>query len=124
MFTITKAFAFSASHQLDGLADTHQCARLHGHNYEVELELQADKLPPGPGFVHDYGELAPFRQLVDDELDHRHLNDVVPGNPTAELLAEWLYAEAGSVLWPLPEGVRVSAVRVRETPKTCAEYRP
>lgn len=126
MFTITKAFAFSASHQLDGLPAEHQCARLHGHNYEVELELCAAELPPGPGFVHDYGALAPFRQLLDAELDHRHLNDLALGigNPTAERLARWLYSQAAIVLAPLPEGVRVSAVRVRETPKTCAEYRP
>lgn len=54
---ITKEFGFSASHQLGGLAENHQCARLHGHNYVVELELSAarEALTP-PGFVRDYGE--------------------------------------------------------------------
>lgn len=39
MFRITKEFHFSASHQLTGLPEDHQCARLHGHNYIVEVEL-------------------------------------------------------------------------------------
>ena len=126
MFTITKEFAFSASHVLAGLPEGHQCGRLHGHNYVVEVELAADVLD-ATGFVLDYGELAPFKRWVDDTLDHRHLNDVLPhlANPSAELLAQELYdvarrlpAQSTSSNWWL------AAVRVRETPKTCAEYRP
>lgn len=116
-FTITKEFAFSASHQLDGLPAEHQCARLHGHNYVIEVVLAGDRLNP-VGFVRDYGELAPVKAYIDGELDHRHLNFVLPMNPTAEHLAAWLYDRfAGE----LPELV---AVRVSETPKTWAEYRP
>jgi len=144
-YTIAKEFAFSASHVLDGLPEGHQCGRLHGHNYVVEIELTADRVDDR-GFVLDYGDLAPFKQLVDTFLDHRHLNDVLTDglNPTAENLAEWLHAAADEALglraarhggtdWTgpaelLPElarrNVRVSAVRVRETPKTVAEYRP
>lgn len=122
-YTIAKRFDFSASHILDGLPDGHQCGRLHGHNYSVEVELSAVSLPPGPGFVHDYGALAPIKRYIDDTLDHRHLNDVVNPNPTAEHLAHHLWHVASSLL-DLPPGVTVSAVRVHETPKTVAEYRP
>ncbi|KIF74276.1 hypothetical protein QR77_10335 [Streptomyces sp. 150FB] len=116
---ITKRFEFSASHQLSGLAEGHQCARLHGHNYVVELELSAtvDSLTP-TGFVRDYGELSPFKTWIDKTVDHQHLNDIVKGNPTAENLAIWLYEQwSGN----FPE---LSAVRVSETPKTWAEYCP
>ena len=41
MFTITKEFHFSASHVLDRLPSWHPCARMHGHNYVVVLELSA-----------------------------------------------------------------------------------
>lgn len=41
MFRITKEFHFSASHQLCRLPVDHQCARLHGHNYIVVVELAA-----------------------------------------------------------------------------------
>jgi len=116
---ITKKFEFSASHQLNGLQRDHQCSRLHGHNYVVELELSAslDELTD-TGFVRDYGDLAIFKTWMDTTCDHRHLNDVLKANPTAENLAVWMYEE-----WTerLPE---LSCVRVSETPKTWAEYRP
>ncbi|MFE4667815.1 6-pyruvoyl tetrahydropterin synthase family protein [Streptomyces sp. NPDC056716] len=116
---ITKKFEFSASHQLSGLAEGHQCARLHGHNYVVELELSADLTELTPtGFVRDYGELAPFKSWLDGTLDHRHLNDLVDSNPTAEHLAVWLYERWSK---ELPE---LTSVRISETPKTWAEYRP
>lgn len=127
MFTDVKAFAFSASHQLHGLPEGHQCGRGHGHNYVVELELTGETLD-AYGFVLDYGELAPFKAYIDRNLDHRHLNDVYDFQPSAELLARHLYDTAAVLLKDKidrqPAGTRIAAVRVRETPKTCAEYRP
>lgn len=116
-YTITKQFAFSASHVLDGLPAGHQCARLHGHNYVVEVELAADTLDDR-GFVVDYGDLGWFKRLLDDQLDHRHLNDAVAVHPTAELLAQWLFGVLRA------RHHQAAAVRVSETPKTWAEYRP
>jgi 6-pyruvoyltetrahydropterin/6-carboxytetrahydropterin synthase len=118
MFRITKEFHFSASHQLTELPADHQCARLHGHNYIVEVELSANDLDQH-GFVRDYHELAPLKRYIDDELDHRHLNDVLGHNRiTAEFLARHLYE------WCHSRWHEVTAVRVSETPKTWAEYRP
>ena len=117
MYIITKEFAFEASHQLDHLPASHKCSRLHGHSYRVEVVLESAELN-ADGFVRDYGELAPFKTFVNDKLDHRNLNDVVPGVSSAENLARWLY-EFASSLWP-----EVAAVRVSETQKTWAEYRP
>ncbi|MEN5277775.1 6-carboxytetrahydropterin synthase QueD [Brucella sp. TWI432] len=118
MFRITKEFHFSASHQLTELPADHQCARLHGHNYIVEVELSASVLDDH-GFVRDYHELAPLKRYIDDELDHRHLNDVLGHNRvTAEVLACHLFE------WCKSRWQEVTAVRVSETPKTWAEYRP
>ncbi|OSQ39743.1 6-carboxytetrahydropterin synthase QueD [Thalassospira mesophila] len=118
MFRITKQFAFSASHVLGGLSADHPCARLHGHNYIVEVELQAETLD-SRGFVRDYRELTPLKRLIDDEFDHRHLNDVLGhDHATAENLAKFFYD------WARNRWDEVSAVRVSETPKTWAEYRP
>ena len=44
MFRIRKEFHFSASHRLEHLPPDHQCARLHGHNYVVVVELAAETL--------------------------------------------------------------------------------
>ena len=116
MYTISKQFHFSASHQLVGLPPEHQCARLHGHNYIVELVLQAEQLNKH-GFVVDYLDLKPFKAYIDTTLDHRHLNEIIPGPTTAENLACHLYQWAKQH-WP-----QVTAVRVSETPSTWAEYR-
>ena len=72
----------------------------------------------GDGFVRDYGELEPFKAFIDEKLDHRHLNDIMDGVTSAENLASFLY-EYASRRWP-----EVVAVRISETPKTWAEYRP
>lgn len=118
MFRITKEFHFSASHQLTGLPPDHQCARLHGHNYIVVVELSAETLNEH-GFVRDYHELGALKRYIDEEFDHRHLNDVLGHNmATAEYLAKHFYDWCKA---RLPE---TSAVKVSETPKTWAEYRP
>jgi 6-pyruvoyltetrahydropterin/6-carboxytetrahydropterin synthase len=118
MYRITKEFHFSASHQLKGLADDHPCARLHGHNYVVVIELAGEGLG-AHGFVRDYHDLAALKRYIDDELDHRHLNDVLGDDMvTAERLAKHLH-DWCAARWP-----ETAAVRVSETPKTWAEYRP
>jgi len=118
LLTISKEFAFSASHQLSHLPTDHPCSRLHGHNYVVSLELacQAAELTE-TGFVRDYRDLADFKKWLDAEVDHRHLNDVIVGrNPSAENIAIWIYE-----IWcrRLPELTRI---RISETPKTWATY--
>ncbi|PVE20281.1 6-carboxytetrahydropterin synthase QueD [Microvirga sp. KLBC 81] len=118
MYTIAKRFAFSASHLIGGLPAEHPCSRLHGHNYEVEVILQSAELDR-VGFVRDYRELSELKAFIDNTLDHRHLNEVLGHDQTtAEVIAQWLY-DWCKVRWP-----EVAAVRVSETPKTWAEYRP
>src|SRR5918998_2936129 len=90
MFTIAKRFSFSASHVLTAVPEDHKCRRLHGHNYEVEVVCGTDELDQR-GMVVDYYDLDPVRRFIDATVDHRHLNDVLDGEPTAERLAWWLY---------------------------------
>ncbi|MDC0739122.1 6-carboxytetrahydropterin synthase QueD [Cognatishimia sp. SS12] len=117
MFRIAKEFHFSASHQLTHLPRDHQCARLHGHNYVVTVELAAAELN-ADGFVRDYGELRALKDYIDARFDHRHLNDVFDGISTAENMARHFF-DWCAARWP-----ETVAVRVSETPKTWAEYRP
>jgi len=118
MFTISKEFHFSASHQLDHLPDGHQCARLHGHNYIIRVVLEGGL--NDDGFVRDYADLDPIREFIDNNLDHRHLNDVLGKSlyTTAENLAWYLYSRFTNMI---PE---IREVQVSETPKTWATYRP
>jgi 6-pyruvoyltetrahydropterin/6-carboxytetrahydropterin synthase len=118
MYTITKRFAFSASHVIGGLPTTHPCSRLHGHNYGVEVVLQSAMLDE-IGFVRDYLELSALKKHLDETVDHKHLNDVLGHDrTTAEVIGRWLY-DWCKARWP-----EVVAVRVSETPETWAEYRP
>lgn len=133
MYTISKEFHFSASHILYGLEDGHPCGRMHGHNYVVVVELQSQSLNK-TGFVKDYRELDPIKKFIDEELDHKHLNNILdpfaieeqdraprslfPGNPSAENMARVLF----DVFQHLVPDVKISAVIVKETPKTAARY--
>lgn len=117
MYIISKEFAFSASHQLEGLPETHPCSRLHGHNYVIKVELSGIVLNK-IGFIVDYRALDDIKKFIDGTLDHQHLNDVLPFNPTAENMSKHLY-EYFHHLHP-----EVSAVEVSETPKTNARYEP
>jgi len=90
MFRIAKRFEFCASHALVHLPEGHKCREMHGHNYTVEVEL-AWQTVTKEGFVLDYGDLAPIKQWLDETLDHRHLNDVLPCLPTAELIARFIF---------------------------------
>lgn len=115
MFTITKEFSFSASHVLTGLRDGHPCGRMHGHNYVIKVELCSETLN-ADSFVQDYNDLKPIKDYIDNVLDHRHLNDIIPGQPSAENIAKHLY-------WKFkPEFPFLNAVEVSETPKTNCRY--
>lgn len=121
MYRISKEFHFSASHQLHGLRDGHPCGRVHGHNYIVRVTLTGEVLDEH-GFLLDYNDLKPFGAWIDDTLDHRNLNDVLPTQPTAENMAR-LLAESIREVVAIPDNVAVS-VAVSETPKTWAEWTP
>jgi 6-pyruvoyltetrahydropterin/6-carboxytetrahydropterin synthase len=142
MYTISKTFTFSAAHALVGLPEGHQCSRFHGHNYVIKLVLESHDLNSS-GFVRDYGELAIFKQLLDDTFDHRWLGygelgrvttgmetdsgpawitmptqPVLDFNPTAENMARHIY-EVAATLFP-----ELQSVGVSETEKTWAYYAP
>jgi 6-pyruvoyltetrahydropterin/6-carboxytetrahydropterin synthase len=121
-YRVSRRFGFSASHVLAGLGDDHPCSRLHGHNYEVEVIAESDELDDR-GFVVDFRELDEVRRWVDATLDHRHLNDVVEGQPSAEAIARLVYEWARANL-PAPVAAKVTAVRVWETPRAYAQYSP
>ena len=64
------------------------------------------------GFVPNYSELSELKEFLDENLDHRHLNEVLGHDRTTSQMdlrtgAPWIVA-----------------VRVGETSKTWAEYRP
>lgn len=115
---ITKSFTFDAAHWLPQVPEGHKCGRLHGHTYQVILGLEGE-LDERMGWVQDFGEVSQAFRPLYGALDHRCLNEIEGlENPTAEVLAVWIYEKLIPVL------PRLKDVTVRETPTAEAVYRP
>ncbi|MCM3920310.1 6-carboxytetrahydropterin synthase [Frankia sp. AiPs1] len=119
-YTISKTFDFEGGHRLPGLPSAHKCSRQHGHSYEVEVILTAPLLEE-PGFVTDFGALAPFKEFLATELDHHNLHEILPFEPTSELLARFLAGWFIQNVQPTIPGHLV-AVGVRETRRSWARF--
>lgn len=111
----SRRYHFEAAHWLPGVAETHKCHRIHGHNYEFEITLTG-ALDPTTGFIMDFWDMDKAVQPLIDAVDHRLLNDI-PGlqNPTAELIAAWILEHVRD---RLPPDVTLAEVVVWET-KDC-----
>jgi len=115
--SLTKSFTFEAAHWLPTFPEGHKCRRLHGHSFHVDVVV-AGEVPVEKGYLVDYGEIKQAMAPIKGQLDHYLLNEIEGlENPTAEMLAKWVYDRLKPSL-PLLE-----AVRVHETCTTEAEYR-
>lgn len=85
MYYISKRLEISAAHRLD-LDYASKCSSLHGHNWIITVHCRARELNAN-GMVTDFTDV---KRLIEDKLDHKVLNDVVPFNPTAENIAAWI----------------------------------
>jgi len=113
---LTVEYEFEAAHYLPHVPVGHKCGRVHGHNYSVVLTLRGPVKKP-QSWVIDFADVdAAWGSLVFEKLDHQKLNDVVGlENPTAELLAWWIY-------WRLRDRLPVVKVTVWETRRYSASY--
>jgi len=80
---VGRQFHFDSSHVLPGHP---KCGVLHGHTYRVEVVVEGDE---AEDMVLDFDELRRHVRRVIDELDHAHLNELLP-MPTVENLARWM----------------------------------
>ncbi|MDF2529306.1 MAG: 6-pyruvoyl tetrahydrobiopterin synthase [Gammaproteobacteria bacterium] len=121
-FTVKVLSDFSASHILNGYIG--DCARLHGHNWKVELEVKVQASDLNEiGIGVDFKDLKKALRAVLDRVEHRHLNDIPPFNtinPTAENLSMWIYQE----IKPLLAHTRseLQAVAIWETERAMTRY--
>jgi 6-pyruvoyltetrahydropterin/6-carboxytetrahydropterin synthase len=113
---LVKQFAFEAAHWLPTFPEGHKCRRMHGHSFRIEVVVEGP-VPEDKGYLIDFGEIKAAVEPVIEQLDHRVLNDIEGlSNPTAELLARWVYQRIK------PKLALLSAVRVYETCTSAAEY--
>jgi len=134
MTAVTKEITFDAAHMLTGYEGL--CRNLHGHTYRLFVTASGD--PQADGMVVDFKHLkelmntriaarfdhafmydrtSPTEAELGAFLEARGLRTVPLGfRTTAENLARYFYEELAGLL-------PVSAVRLYETPNSCAEYR-
>jgi 6-pyruvoyltetrahydropterin/6-carboxytetrahydropterin synthase len=116
VFRIRVEDDFDASHIIPGHPG--KCKNLHGHTYRVEVFVKGDKLDK-----NDILESADFtllkKSLADiiAKYDHKHMNDIITGNPTAENIAMTIFRELEAL-----STNGLEKVRVRESPRSYAEY--
>jgi 6-pyruvoyltetrahydropterin/6-carboxytetrahydropterin synthase len=139
MFTTSKRFNFSAAHALDHLESGRQCAKPHGHNYTVEVIMQARVLS-SESFVRDPIDYPEFE---DDLAKHfqAHRTPVIGSRITPDVFAvvdgDQIRALVDEALRTTTENIaraiylrlksdfsELVAVKVFDTPDTWAVYQP
>ncbi len=120
MYELEITKQFSGAHSLTGYPG--DCRKLHGHNWQVTVYLQARELDE-IGIALDFKILKKELNEVIDRFDHAYLNELEEFkscNPTSENLARIIYHQLGSRL----NDDRISVVRVsvEESPGSRASY--
>lgn len=120
LYTLKIRTEIAASHIIEGHSG--KCARLHGHNWKIDVEVQVRELDR-LGMGMDFADLKAETKAVTEPLDHRHLNDM-PGfagiNPTAENVAAYVYREVAVRL--NTDSIKVSRVTIWETDRASVSY--
>ncbi len=113
MITISRTYVFEAAHFLPLVPDGHKCGKMHGHSYEVVIEVTG---PIGPmGWIDDFAVIDAVAAPVIASLDHSTLNDQLD-NPTSEQLAAWIAGQLGAL--------SLASVEVSETRRSRARWTP
>lgn len=88
---IFKEFTIEAAHWLPNVPAGHKCGRMHGHSFRIAVYVSGP-VDAHLGWVVDFAEIKVAFNAIEDQIDHRCLNDVDGlENPTSENLARWLW---------------------------------
>lgn len=120
IYTLKVLTEFASAHTLREYPGA--CARMHGHNWKLEVEVKARALD-NIGMGVDFKVIKTAARDIGDRLDHRYLNEVEPFteiNPTAENIAAYFYRELVTVL--NNDRIQVSSVTLWETDRACVRY--
>ncbi len=112
---------FCAGHALRNYEG--KCEKLHGHNFEVEVKVQGEKLDNNIEYLIDFKILKVKLKEILNTLDHCILNETKPFdtiNPTSENLAQYIYQQMGKALQDY--AVEMHSVTVAEKSAQSATY--
>ena len=114
---LARRFSFEAAHRLPQVPEGHKCRRLHGHSFKVELVCEGE-VDSRTGWLIDFADIKAAFEPIRNQLDHRYLNEIEGlENPTAEVLARWIWRRVKPGLALLTE------VSVEETCTARCMYR-
>ena len=119
MYRLSAELKISAAHQLRNYEGP--CARVHGHNWKVRVEVSAFELN-NVGIAIDFLDLKKISWQVIGKYDHNNFNEIAPFdqlNPTAENIAKYFYHEIESLL---PAGIKLLTIEIWETDKYKVAY--
>ena len=120
MFVLKIVTDFASAHSLRNYPG--DCARLHGHNWQVEVSV-CSKVLDDNGIAIDFREIKKQTKLVIKRLDHQYLNEIKPFdvlNPTAENIAKYCFDEVALLI--NNEHIKVKEVMIWETPRSAVTY--
>ena len=108
---------FDAAHWLPNVPADHKCGSMHGHSYSVDVHI-CGPVGPETGWVMDFADIKQALYPLRDQLDHSVLNDIEGlENPTAEILARWIWRRLQPAIpW-------LSKLVIHETDTTGCIYR-
>lgn len=86
--SITVESHFSSGHFLPSYSGA--CHRCHAHGWKYSVTVRK-RLNPDTGMVMDYKDLKKCLKQMEDIIDHRMLNDILPFEPTSENVAVWMW---------------------------------
>lgn len=120
MFVLKIVTDFASAHSLRNYPG--DCARLHGHNWQVEVSVCSEILDEN-GLAIDFREIKKQTKMVVKRLDHQYLNEIKPFdvlNPTAENIAKYFFDEIALII--STELIKVKEVTIWETPRSAVTY--
>lgn len=119
-FVLKTILDFASAHSLNGYDG--DCARLHGHNWKIEVEIIGYKLNE-IGMIIDFKKIKKYTKEVISELDHSYLNDhpyFTDKNPTAENIAKFIFQNIQSKIEN--KQVKIYKLTVWENDRNCVIY--
>jgi len=120
MYEVSIQTAFSAAHRLRNYQG--DCEALHGHNWKVQVTVQARKLND-IGLAIDFKILKKITGEALSRMDHTCLNDISPFdavNPTSENIARVIFEELKPRVTELD--VALAKISVWESDNAWASY--
>jgi len=119
MYQLSIQNSFSAAHILREYKGN--CARLHGHNWKVKVDVSSEELNE-VGMAIDFKDLTDISWQVIGKFDHQNINEIEPFNrinPSAENLARYFYIEIAKLL---PDKINIQKISIWEVDKYLVEY--